>query len=164
MDPIAYLLIPLAVYFVFYIARKEKNRAQNMTSGYPVIMKLPAVYLWVGGICSVIFTGFTIMSHIYSNETSSWWTDLIFLSFAFLGFFIIYMQKTWEMKIYEDHIKYKNAIGRKYEIRFSDIKLIKKDKNGLVLKTDNDKFQIDQFATGIDTLLKIAENFNIPVQ
>ena len=49
----------------------------------------PPGLLWIGVLCFALFAGLAIVSNLFANSTTTWWTTLVFVALALLGALLI---------------------------------------------------------------------------
>ncbi|MGE5551818.1 MAG: DUF6560 family protein [Bacteroidota bacterium] len=159
-----YILIPLAVGFVFFMVKKENERALNHRSGDDFVIRLPETYLWVGAICAAVFLGFLVLMILFPNDTVTVWVGIVFLGFILLGLSIAAAQVNWRIHVQKDRLSYTTVFGRRYDLGLAEIKKVRLTPNALTIKIDNKTFTVDPHALGLDVLLQRFKEIGITVE
>ncbi len=85
----------------------------------------PTSTLIVGLICFAFFAGLAVVSNVFRNQTTTWWTTTVFIGFALMslpmasGFFLE------EYEVSEEALSGRNFAGVRKYIRWSDLRAVR---------------------------------------
>lgn len=140
--------------------KNKRESIKNMKKEH-VILRLPNIFLWAGGICSVFFTALLMLS--YNAESAVIWVKVTFCVFILLGIFLMLMTRIWKIEIFrqKDYFIYRSFF-RTREIRYRECQSYKLTAgNLLVIQTGRRKLYLDLRAVNFDVLLIMLEQYNV---
>jgi hypothetical protein len=75
----------------------------------------------LGLVCFVFFAGAAIVSNVFRNHTTTWWTTSIFVGLALLSFPMISDYFIARCKVSEDGLAYRKITGAARYLRWSEL-------------------------------------------
>jgi Bacterial PH domain len=83
----------------------------------------PPSTLVVGVVCSAFFAGLAVVSNVFRNSTTTWWTTAIFLGFAALSALLIVDYFTAKHEVTDEGLSYSKLLaGTRKHLRWSDLR------------------------------------------
>ena len=85
----------------------------------------PSSTLIIGVICFAFFAGLAVVSNVFRNHTTTWWTTAVFIGFALMslptvsGFFLE------EYEVSEEALSGRNFAGARKHLRWSDLRAVR---------------------------------------
>ena len=164
MEKITYIIIPLVVIIIFFIAKKSNRKAEKNMDENHFSVQQPKIFLWIGIICVAFFCALIVLMTLFPNDTAEWWVYVIFSFFVLLGLFLIIYCSTWKLQIENDQIVYCPFFGIKRNFLITSITNIK-TYNGQKIKAyidDKKIFTIEYTAKGYGVLISRLKNEQMP--
>lgn len=87
-------------------------------------LRHPPGLLWIGLACFAFFGGLAVVSNVYANETTTWWTTLIFVGFTLLATLLIAEYCNVEHHLDDDGLHFRGLTGRRLYLRWSEIEQV----------------------------------------
>lgn len=81
----------------------------------------PVSTLIIGGVGFAFFVALTILSNVFANETTTWWTTTIFVGFAVLSAQCIWSYFVDKHEVSDEGIAYSTILGAHKNIRWDDV-------------------------------------------
>jgi hypothetical protein len=88
-------------------------------------MVQPVSILIVGLVGFAFFAGIAVISNIFWNKTSTWWTTCTFIGFALLSSVVVYGYFVEEHEVSEEGLTYTSFAGIKKFLRWSDLRAVR---------------------------------------
>jgi len=85
----------------------------------------PPSTLIMGLVCFGLFAGMAILSNVYRNKTTTWWTTAIFVGFALLSVPMITDYFIGRHRVSEDGLAYRNFFGASKYLSWRDVKSVR---------------------------------------
>ena len=86
----------------------------------------PPITLIVGLLCFGFFAGLVIVSNVYRNETTTWWTTAIFAGFALLSIPVVVDYFRVRHRLSDDGLAYRTLLtGTRKYLRWSDVRAVR---------------------------------------
>ena len=158
------ILISLAVGLLYskIYERNCKSVIENLNNEH-IIVKLPKAMFYVGCICSAVFSTAIVLMTLFPNDTEAWWVYVIFISFVWLGVYLMAIAIIWKMEVFrnEDYFIYRSVFFRTYRINYADCISYKCTKNTVELITTNRTFHIDTIATNYEFFMAMLKKYKV---
>ena len=113
-------LLMAAMVSGFSIARKKSE--SNLQAGQ---LHHTKVILVVGIVCFTFCAGILILSHVYKNDTASWFTDFVFGGFALVSLPMIFEYFRIQHSFTDDGLTYERLFVRGGFMEWSSIRSVK---------------------------------------
>ena len=81
--------------------------------------------LGLGMLNTLVCGGIIILMILFPNDSATWWVYLILGLFLLIGLWNLCTTVTWEVKIQNNYIQFRNSLGRTQNISFKDVEKIK---------------------------------------
>ena len=81
----------------------------------------PPSTLIIGLVAFAFFAGIAILSNVYANKTTTWWTTAIFVGFALLALPMIVDYFVAHHEVSEAGLSYGRLSGRRKHLEWSDV-------------------------------------------
>jgi hypothetical protein len=114
---------------------------------------LSPICLYVGILGTVGFLLFLSVMLFFPNGTESIFAYAVFGILAVLGMIIILYSLLWRIEYDDESITYRNCLGKRYDIHYSDIISIRRKRNNVYLFTDKTRINIILGTVGDDMFL-----------
>ena len=85
----------------------------------------PPSTLIMGLVCFGFFASVTVISNVYANKTTTWWTTTAFVFFALSSVPMIYDYFIARHRVSEDGLAYRKFTGVAKYLRWSDLKAVR---------------------------------------
>ena len=85
----------------------------------------PASTLVVGLVCFVFFAGIAILSNVYSNKTTTWWTTAIFVGFAVMAVPVVADYFFSRHELSDEGLRYGGLFGKRGYLRWSELRVVR---------------------------------------
>lgn len=85
----------------------------------------PPSTLIIGLVCLVFFTGLAILSNVYANKTTTWWTTATFVGFALLAVPLIAEYFLARHEVSEEGMYYRRLTGASKSLRWSELRAVR---------------------------------------
>ena len=85
----------------------------------------PPSTLILGLACFVFFSGIAVVSNVYANKTTTWWTTAIFVGFALMAVPMIVDYFVAQHKVSEEGMSYRKLIGASKSLRWSELQTVR---------------------------------------
>jgi len=85
----------------------------------------PSSTFIIGAVCFLFFTGIAVVSNIFRNETTTWWTTAIFIGFAILSMTMVVDYFMANHRLSEDGLAYRTLLGTRKYLRWSDMREVR---------------------------------------
>lgn len=85
----------------------------------------PPGLLWIGVLCCGFFAGIAILSNLYANATTTWWTTLIFVTFALLGALLIVEYWRVEHAMDDAGLHYRGLVVPRFTLPWQEIRSVR---------------------------------------
>ena len=152
------VIILTSVSLSFLISSIWKTNVNEVISNLGkdhIIVHLPNAYKWVGLASTSFFAILFISSQYLYTETRSIFTDVGFLFFVFLGFFLSYSAYVWRIDVYKsrDYFVIRNSFWVTKKAYYSEVTHYTRYINNLRIYSKKKTLRIDKKATNIEFLL-----------
>ena len=77
--------------------------------------------LIIGLVCFVFFAGIAIISNVYSNKTTTWWTTAIFVGFAVMSVPVMAGYFLARHELSDEGLSYGKLSGKRGYLRWSEL-------------------------------------------
>jgi hypothetical protein len=84
----------------------------------------PTSTLIIGLACIVFFVGIAIISNVYSNKTTTWWTTTAFLGFAVLAVPVVADYFLSRHELSDEGLSYGGLSGKRGYLRWSELRRV----------------------------------------
>ncbi len=138
------LVIRVGISAIFSNSKKESDsRLIKELTERKFVLKFPKFVRWIGYIGIIEFLSFVT---IFRNETSTLYTDLLFILFIIVSVLLVYAEAVWKIEIFENEafFTYKTSIKKPVTIHFDEVKSCTETRNGWVIDTENKKVYISK--------------------
>ena len=85
----------------------------------------PPSTLIIGLICFAFFAGLAIVSNVFRNQTTTWWTTAVFTGFALMSLPMVSGFFLEEYEVSEDALSGRNFAGVRKHLRWSDLRAVR---------------------------------------
>lgn len=102
---------------------KSRLRARPASEARRLVY--PASFLIIGIVSFAVCAGFAVVSNIYSNETTTWWTTAIFVGFAILSasMVLVFFWERYELS--DEGLAGRDVRGVRRCIRWSELRSVR---------------------------------------
>ena len=84
----------------------------------------PTSTLIIGVVCFLFFAAIAVVSNVFANSTTSWWTTAIFVGFALLALPVVGDYFAARHDVSDEGLRYNRLVGSGGYIRWADIKKV----------------------------------------
>ena len=98
---------------------RSRFRARPASQGHHLVR--PRSTLILGLICFAFCASLAVISNVWSNKTTTWWTTATFVGFALLSLPLVYLYFLEDHEISDEGLIYKTLIGRRKSLRWSEL-------------------------------------------
>jgi hypothetical protein len=99
---------------------RARSRAETRT------LRHPPSTLILGLVCFGFFAGIAIVSNVYRNSTTTWWTTATFVGFALLSSLMIVDYVMARHEVSDEGLAYRSLlIGTRKYLRWSDLRSVR---------------------------------------
>lgn len=102
-----------------------RNRLKSRPQADAKKLVHPASTLGIGIAGFVFFAGIAVLSNVYRNSTTTWWTTAGFLGFALMAVITIAEYFLARHEVSESGINYGTLLGRRGEMRWSELEQVR---------------------------------------
>jgi hypothetical protein len=95
---------------------KRRNAAESRRLVHPLST------LIIGAVCFAVFAALTVLSNVYSNETTTWWTTATFVGLALLAVPMIAMYFIEDHEVSETGLAFTTLLGARRSMRWEEVK------------------------------------------
>src|SRR5262245_23080208 len=85
----------------------------------------PPSTLILGLVCFVFFAGIAVVSNVYANKTTTWWTTAIFVGFALMAVPMMVDYFVARHKVSEEGMNYRKLTGASKFLRWSELRTVR---------------------------------------
>jgi Bacterial PH domain len=85
----------------------------------------PASTLIIGLACLGLFAGLAVVSNVFANKTTTWWTTAAFLAFALMAVVLIADYFLARHHVSDDGMAYRKLTGARRYLRWSDLRAVR---------------------------------------
>jgi hypothetical protein len=85
----------------------------------------PPGVLIVGLVTFAVFAGFAVVSNVVPNETSTWWTTVVFVAFALLGLALVSTFFLEQHDVSDEGVASRTFMGVRKQLRWSDLAAVR---------------------------------------
>lgn len=89
------------------------------------VLSHPRSTLIMGLVCFIFFAAAAILSNVFRNHTTTWWTTSIFVGFALVSLPMITDYFIARHQVSEDGLAYRKMTGAARYLRWSDLKRVR---------------------------------------
>ena len=101
-----------------------RSRSKRRPESQPARMHHPVSTLIIGLACFAFFGGIAIISNVYSNKTTTWWTTAIFIGFAFVSVPIMADYFLARHNLSAEGLSYGRLTGRRRFLKWTDVRCV----------------------------------------
>jgi hypothetical protein len=126
--PLAARAIQWLVWAIFMLAVMRwmaRSRNRPRPPAEERVLSHPRSTLIMGLVCFVFFAGAAIVSNVFRNHTTTWWTTSIFVGFALLSFPMISDYFIARYMVSEDGLAYRKITGSARYLRWSELRYVR---------------------------------------
>lgn len=105
-----------------WVARSRLKSSAKARSGQ---LHHPKSTLVVGEVCFVFFAGIAIVSNVYANETTTWWTTALFVGFAAMAVPVVMDYFLSRHEVSEEGLRYGGLSGRRGHLRWAELQRVR---------------------------------------
>jgi len=102
---------------------KSRHKRRPLSDGRQLAH--PPSTLIIGLVGFIFFAGIAVISNVFANETTTWWTTAIFVGFAVLSVPMIADYFFARHELSEEGLSYGRMNGSRGNLRWSDIRRVK---------------------------------------
>jgi hypothetical protein len=84
----------------------------------------PPSTLIVGVVGFAFFFGIAVVSNVFRNKTTTWWTTAIFVGFALLSAVVVVNYFMARHEVSEEGLSYRTLLGSQKSLRWSDVRAV----------------------------------------
>ncbi len=84
----------------------------------------PTSTLIIGVVTFVFFAAIAVISNVWANKTTTWWTTAVFVGFALGGLYIIVEYLRVRHEVSEEGMGYSRLLGQRGYLRWSDLRRV----------------------------------------
>ena len=99
-----------------------KSRFRARPASEAARLVYPSSTLIIGLICFAFFAGLAIVSNVFRNPTTTWWTTAVFIGFALMSLPMVSGFFLEEYEVSEDALSGRNFAGARKHLRWSDLR------------------------------------------
>ena len=144
MVNVSLLLVIICVNVIMVVMYKKEN-----SSKYGNVIRYPKFYLWLGVVGLIFISVILMLMTLYPNDTADGWVYALFSAFWLLGAGIIMAYMNWFIIIEKDHFIYRSIFRKTYKIFYTDVIDCKIKENDVIIKTKDNKFDVDRNLPGV---------------
>jgi hypothetical protein len=85
----------------------------------------PPSTLIVGVVGFAFFFGIAIVSNVFRNKTTTWWTTAIFVGFALMSAVVMINYFVAKHELSDEGLSYSKLLGAKRSLRWSDVRAVR---------------------------------------
>lgn len=85
----------------------------------------PPSTLIVGLVCFLFFAGIAILSNVYANSTTTWWTTTLFVGFAAMAIPVVLDYFLARHELSKEGLRYRGLSGRSGYLKWSDVQRVR---------------------------------------
>ena len=104
-----------------------RSRMRARSSSEARLLAHPPSTLIVGLICFGLFAAIAVVSNVFRNETTTWWTTAIFVGFAVLSAPMVIDYFRARHELLDDGLSYNTLLGNTKHFRWSDLRAVRYD-------------------------------------
>jgi hypothetical protein len=101
-----------------------RSRARARPAGDARRLQHPPSTLAVGLACFLFFAAIAVVSNVYANATTHWWTTAIFVGFALLALPVLGDYFAARHEVSEEGLRYGRLLGRGGFVRWVELKSV----------------------------------------
>lgn len=109
--------------FVMGWLNKSRHRSRPPSEQRRLVH--PSSTLIIGLTCLFLFGGIAVVSNVFKNKTTTWWTTSLFVGFALLAVPMILDYFIARHTISEDGLAYKTITGASKYLRWSELRTVR---------------------------------------
>jgi hypothetical protein len=102
-----------------------KSRHRPRPTADQRVLAHPPSTLIMGLVCFVFFAGIAVVSNVFANKTTTWWTTAGFLGFALLSVPMISDYFIARHKVSEEGMAYRKITGAAKYLRWSELRAVR---------------------------------------
>ena len=102
-----------------------KSRHRSRPASEQRVLVHPPSTLIIGLVCFLFFAGISVVSNVFVNKTTTWWTTTIFVSFALLAVPMISDYFIARHEVSEEGMAYRKITGASKYLRWSELKAVR---------------------------------------
>lgn len=147
------LLMSLTMRWLAKGRRKQRPPAESR------ILLLPVGILVVGLVCSMVFIGALVLSNVYGNRTTTWWTTAIFAAFALLGLYLVASYFLERHEVSDEGLAFGRVFGKRLYLRWKEVRHVQYSKNMQWFRVETDKGDVARVSAmlmGLPEFAKLA--------
>jgi hypothetical protein len=133
-----------------------KSRQRPLPAGDGRQLVQPKGVLVIGLVGFVFFAALAILSNVFTNETTTWWTTAVFVGFALLSASLVSVCFTDRHELSDSELIYTTFFGARKHMRWSTVKTVRyapvakwfwlKDESGQVARISAMLMGLPEFA------------------
>src|SRR5688572_1180553 len=109
----------------FVLGWLAQSRARSRPIAFVPRLAYPPSTLVIGAVCFLFFASLAVISNVFANETTTWWTTSIFVGFALLSVALIVQYFTADYLLSEDGLSYRTLFGKRKFMRWSELQRVR---------------------------------------
>ena len=102
-----------------------KSRLKTRPSSDSRRLVHPPSTLIIGLVGFLFFAGIAVISNVFSNKTTTWWTTTIFVSFALLSLLMVADYFFARHNVSEEGLSYGRLTGSRGNLKWSEVSRVK---------------------------------------
>ena len=102
-----------------------RNRMRPRPASCDQHLRHPVSTLIIGLACFLLFAGIAVISNVFANKTTSWWTTAIFAGFALLALPVIGDYFAARHEVSQEGLRFGRLIGSGGFLRWDELKSVR---------------------------------------
>ena len=98
-----------------------RSRHRARPAGKARQLEHPTSTLIIGLVAFAFFAGIAVLSNVYANKTTTWWTTAIFVGFALLALAMVADYFVARHEVSEEGLSYGRLSGRRKHLKWSEL-------------------------------------------
>ena len=98
-----------------------RSRLKRRSDALPRQLYHPMSTLITGLVCFVFFAGIAIISNVYANKTTTWWTTTIFVGFALMSIPVVADYFLARHELSDAGLSYRGLSGKRGYLKWSEL-------------------------------------------
>src|SRR5688572_4105607 len=99
---------------------RMKQRVEREAS----TLEHPVSTLVIGVVCFVLFAGLAILSNVFANKTTAWWTTAIFVGFAVMSIPVVVDYFVAKHRVSNEGLHYTKLSGAKKYLGWNEVQSV----------------------------------------
>ncbi len=102
-----------------------RSRLRGRSESESRWLKHPPSTLVIGAICLALFGGLAVLSNVFPNKTSTWWTTATFLGFAALAAPLVLDYFSARHELHETGLSYRSMLWKRTFLPWAELREVR---------------------------------------